>query len=667
MALRCLLFSSDEKTAQPVRQVLGALDIEAEYCPTAVEAVQAVTNQAFQLVVVDWDDQPEAAFLLNTARERKAAERPMTLAIVANDANVPQALQAGANSILRKPVQAQQAKDTLTTARTLLRAKQNSAAPMAKAAAAAASAAASAAVSHPDMDVEPTAAKPLRAGEFLQPSTAPSAQFDIHTEITEAAAPEVDPLEELEPMASAVQAKATTKSVPLAPPASAPEPEAAADDGPRGLEWYLKNRSGAAPGVMQHAAASAPAPAPAKPELLSFDQTPAAPGPPAHETIEAAEPINFSARQNEHKSEQKEEAALFAYIDGEEPADKSKASASRPWMRKAVLAGIMAAVVAIAYVAVPKSVWHENVRLIAINVFHAGHNWLNPQPVTPAQAPVSHESFGRAGDEYKLPVAETIPDATTDPSQIRVVPVVDPNAKQANGAAAQTAPGTDPFTPPADGQQPAAATPTPDSSASQTSTPSAQGPVTPNAVAPNVEAAGSQPAATPAQAPATTTAVEPPPTHAPAPAQIQTTAPAPAPQVPAQQKSAPTANSGIPTSLKSQMATSTPEASGNKPVEAALPSIEPVELPEATARNLILDQSQPPYPDGAKGQTGTVVLAVLIGRDGSVQDAKFLQGSLAFARGAIDGVKQWKFKPYLLNNRPVSVQTLLTLTFKPGV
>ena len=45
------------------------------------------------------------------------------------------------------------------------------------------------------------------------------------------------------------------------------------------------------------------------------------------------------------------------------------------------------------------------------------------------------------------------------------------------------------------------------------------------------------------------------------------------------------------------------------------------------------------------------MLQVLIGRDGSVQDAKFLQGSLLFARNAIDGVKSWKFKPYAMNGR----------------
>jgi protein TonB len=114
------------------------------------------------------------------------------------------------------------------------------------------------------------------------------------------------------------------------------------------------------------------------------------------------------------------------------------------------------------------------------------------------------------------------------------------------------------------------------------------------------------------------------------------------------------------------MVSMAPDASGNKPVESAMPSIEPVSLPEFTERALLTAQPALDYPARAIGQQGTVVLQVLIGRDGTVQDAKFLQGSLAFARAAIDGVKQWKFKPYLMNGRPVSVQTLLTMTFKPA-
>jgi len=109
-----------------------------------------------------------------------------------------------------------------------------------------------------------------------------------------------------------------------------------------------------------------------------------------------------------------------------------------------------------------------------------------------------------------------------------------------------------------------------------------------------------------------------------------------------------------------------PDASGNKPVEAALPSFEPVAVPELTERALLTDQPPLAYPANAAGKPGTVTLQVLIGRDGTVQDAKFLQGSLAFARAAIDNVKQWKFKPYTMNGRPVSVETNLTLEFAPA-
>src|SRR6202162_5938329 len=127
MPLRCLLFSSDLQTAEPIRQVLSGLGVEGEYCSDATAAIEKVGQQSFQIVIIDWDQQPEAGLLLSTARERKAAERPLTLAIVSDDVSVPQALQAGANSILRKPLLVNQVKDTLTTARDLLRAKQESA------------------------------------------------------------------------------------------------------------------------------------------------------------------------------------------------------------------------------------------------------------------------------------------------------------------------------------------------------------------------------------------------------------------------------------------------------------------------------------------------------------------------------------------------------------
>jgi protein TonB len=97
-----------------------------------------------------------------------------------------------------------------------------------------------------------------------------------------------------------------------------------------------------------------------------------------------------------------------------------------------------------------------------------------------------------------------------------------------------------------------------------------------------------------------------------------------------------------------------------------MPAIEPVTLPETAARSMLLQQPAPAYPESAKGQSGTVVLQVLIGRDGTVQDAKFIQGSLVFARSAIEAVKQWHFQPYTMNGHTVSMVTSLTVNFKPA-
>jgi protein TonB len=648
MALRCLLFCSQQETAQTICRVLADLEVKAEHCVDVADAAQRVASQPFRIVIVDWDQQPEAGSLLHAARERRPNERPLTLAIVSDDVSVPKALQAGANSILRRPLLANQMKDTLTTARDLLRARESAASAQAAAAGAASSASSSASV---------PAEAILRAGEFLQ-TTAPASTTQFLTEsemqksIERSAAQEVNQLKDLEPMAAVIEERP-------APPRPAP-------DKPRGLQWYLNQRAGAA----TPAPAQTPPPAPpVKAELLAFDQTPVfSQTEPPKSSDSVRQPPPPSAPQ----AEQKAEAELFSYMAGErDEQDKNDRPRARlgkgPIMAALVLA-------ACAVVAAPQAPWHPKVRTMWAQGRHALHVWLNPQPVTPVQAPVAHEDFGRAGDEYKLPVAESIPDATTDPSQIRVVPIVDPTAKKPNNGGANP----DPNAVPADGT---AANPA-DATAGQTPAPGQNNPAQGDPVQVNPTAGNPPPQTAPSTSPTATGPSPAPPNPSPAatpavaapPHSDPFTLPPPklVPTRPVAPKNAPprpasaSSNPPIPSSLKSQMASMVPEASGNKAPETALPSIEPVNLPEASERALLTDQPAMPYPANAKAQHGTVVLQVLVGRDGTVQDAKFLQGSLAFARTAIDGVKQWKFKPYTMNGRPVSVQTLLTISFKPG-
>jgi periplasmic protein TonB len=629
MGLRCFLFTSDEATARTIGQILASLEIEAESCPDAIAATEKIGNDAFQIVIIDWEKQPEAGLLLATARDRKAAERAITLAIVGDDPSVPKALQAGANSVLRKPLAAVQVKDTLTTARDLVRAKKEP-----SPAALSAKASASSASPAPLPKMEAKAETNLRAGDFLQaapptPGGSYVTENGVPASMEQSSETPVDPLQDLEPVAAAVQERPAA-----VPPHSANEG--------RGLEWYLKNR-----GITRQSAPApaAQAPSGAKPELLGYDQTPsssAAPNVPKTESM-PARPSSSA------EDDQKKEAELFAYIDGNRPDNESPRRGFRLG-KGAIFTAFLLASLAVA--AAPQAPWHPHMRNLWSRGQRALHAWLNPQPVTTAQTPVTHESFARPGDEYKLPTAEAIPDATTDPSQIQVLPVVDPLAKKPNSGATnpdQAPAQADPFAPPSDQSQSA---PIQVKEAPPQATPEA----TPTVVAPAVS-----PAAT-----TVPTLTAPPRTESTPSVSVPSPAPlSSSPRVlpPPRQPSMP---GNIPSSLRSQMASSTPEASGNKPIDAALPSIEPVVLPESTERPLLIEQPPMPYPASAKGQAGTVILQVLIGRDGTVQDAKFLQGSLLFARTAIEGVRQWKFKPYLMNGRPVSVQTTLAITLKPS-
>lgn len=647
MTLRCFLFSSDEGTAAILRQILSNLGIEGEFCTNAVIAAEKITNQPFQIVVIDWDQQPEAGLLLNTAQERKAAERPLTLAIVSNDADAPRALHAGANSLLRKPIVAHQAKDTLTTARHLLASKQGSAPAITPVI--------QVATQVPAFDVTADQnSTTLRAGDFLQtPTITPGENFETEASVPqlpdEFAVQAVRPVRDLEPMAAAV-----VELEDVADPASKP-------GGTRGLEWYLKHKVavGTSPNSGA-AAATAPIPsasnsAPEKPELLGYDQTrsDSTPVVPAENSKTENLSLKPPLKSESSAREQRKEAELFAYIQGEKHCSSDRTpSSSLQFAKRALVPALVLA--AIAIVAAPQAPWHSWLQGSWRSANHALHVWLNPQPVTPTQGPMTHETFTRAGDEYKLPVAEQIPDATTDPSQIEVVPVTDPTVKKTNPEGGNV---MDPSAIPINGSTPTTDTPP-------------QNPATAN-LNTQVGSVTADPFRPPSQTPAqsTVSVVEaqvashmdsPPATTSPIPASAK-----PVPALPTQPRVV-TPAGVIPPSLRSQLAPANAAVVSNKPMDAAAPAIEPVEVVENAERALIADSPAPVYPNNAKGQQAMVVLQVFIARDGTVQDAKFMQGSLLFARNAIDAVKLWKFKPYLLNGRPVSVQTQLTLRFRPA-
>ena len=83
------------------------------------------------------------------------------------------------------------------------------------------------------------------------------------------------------------------------------------------------------------------------------------------------------------------------------------------------------------------------------------------------------------------------------------------------------------------------------------------------------------------------------------------------------------------------------------------------ELPEAVTK------VQPEYPDIARQANvdGTVMLQVLVGKDGKVKDAKVVKSVAMLDAAALSAVKQWIFKPALSNNKPVAVWVAVPMKF----
>ena len=107
-----------------------------------------------------------------------------------------------------------------------------------------------------------------------------------------------------------------------------------------------------------------------------------------------------------------------------------------------------------------------------------------------------------------------------------------------------------------------------------------------------------------------------------------------------------------------------PESSAGSGVQRAS-SAEP-EPSSAAAQGVLVHRVEPVYPDDARQQRiqGAVVLSVHIDEDGTVQEVQVVSGPPELARASIDAVKQWRFKPHLVDRHPTPMQTRITLNFR---
>jgi TonB family protein len=93
---------------------------------------------------------------------------------------------------------------------------------------------------------------------------------------------------------------------------------------------------------------------------------------------------------------------------------------------------------------------------------------------------------------------------------------------------------------------------------------------------------------------------------------------------------------------------------------------ERIRVGEDAMRGVLVKKVAPVYPPLARQARiqGTVILNVVIDKSGNVYDVQLVSGHPMLAPAAVEAVKQWKYRPYLLNGEPVEVETTVQVIFR---
>ena len=119
-------------------------------------------------------------------------------------------------------------------------------------------------------------------------------------------------------------------------------------------------------------------------------------------------------------------------------------------------------------------------------------------------------------------------------------------------------------------------------------------------------------------------------------------------------------------------ASSAPNAQSQPSAQAQATGVVPqglrplrVRVSQGVMQGMVVSKVAPSYPPDARAARiqGSVVLGVIIGEDGNVQYVRVISGDPMLAPAAIDAVKQWKYRPYILNGDPIEVDTQITVNF----
>jgi len=117
--------------------------------------------------------------------------------------------------------------------------------------------------------------------------------------------------------------------------------------------------------------------------------------------------------------------------------------------------------------------------------------------------------------------------------------------------------------------------------------------------------------------------------------------------------------SGVPGAFAG-MSTAAPKVKAEAPKK--------VNISGGVATGLLLSKTVPVYPAIAKAArvSGTVVLQATISKTGTIENLRVVSGPAMLQQSALEAVKSWRYRPYLLNGDPVEVETTVNVVFTLG-
>ena len=108
--------------------------------------------------------------------------------------------------------------------------------------------------------------------------------------------------------------------------------------------------------------------------------------------------------------------------------------------------------------------------------------------------------------------------------------------------------------------------------------------------------------------------------------------------------------------------------SGNTAPKVKAEAPKKVNISGGVATGMLLNKTTPLYPPIAKAArvSGTVVLQATISKTGTIENLRVISGPAMLQQSAMDAVKSWRYRPYLLNGDPVEVETTVNVVFTLG-